>query len=126
MPVQLFEQNAEREGKNRGINNLRSDDRIEKRFEVFVSVEYKFKEKFQRGAEKNRRKAKEHDVHGASSEDIDGCKPRRNAEKKIYAGIETENGFGSGIAKKSRKKTKKPTGEFALINGDANAGRQNK
>lgn len=124
--VQPLEKKAERKRKNRRENNLRSNLRIKERNKVFVSVEYKTKGKFQSGAKKHRPKAKKHYVHGASPEDINGCKSSKNAENKKHKGVEPKNRFGSAVAEKSEEKTKKPTGEFALINGDADAGGQNK
>jgi hypothetical protein len=105
---------------------LRSKPCVEKRNKVFVSVKYKSEEIFQRGAKENCSKAKEHYVHGASSEKINCRKSRKNAENKEEKRVETENRFGSAVAEKSEEKTKKPTGEFAFKNGDADAGGQNK
>ena len=48
------------------------------------------------------------------------------AEQKEQKRIESKDRFGSAVAKNSEEKSKKPTGELAFINGDADAGRQNK
>ena len=105
---------------------MRPNFGIEKGNDVFISVKYKSEEIFQKGAKKNCPKAKKHNVHGASSENINCCKSGKNAENKEKKSVEAENGFGSAVAEKSEEKTKKPTGEFAFINGDTDAGGQNK
>ena len=120
------EKNAEWKRKNCRQNNLRRNFRIEKRFKIFVSEKDEVETEFKNGTEKKRPEAKKHDVHSASSEDINCCKSRKNAENKEQKGIEPENRFGIAVAEKSEEKTKKPTGEFAFINGDADAGGQNK
>ena len=105
---------------------MRRNFSIEKRFKIFVSEKDEVETKFKNGTEKKRPEAKKHDVHCASSENINCCKSRENAENKEQKGIEPENRFGIAVAEKSEEKTKKPTGEFAFINGDADAGGQNK
>ena len=120
------ENRTERKRKKRSEYYLRSDFRIKERLEIFVSIEYKTKEIFQSGAQKHCSKAKKHYVHGAPSKNINGRKTRKNAENQKNKGVEPKNRFRSAVAEKSEEKTKKPTGEFAFKNGDADAGGQNK
>ena len=47
------------------------------------------------------------------------------AKNKKNKGIEPKDHFACTVAKKPKEKAKKPAGEFAFKNGDANAGRQN-
>ena len=76
------EKNAEWKRKNCGQNNLRRNFSIEKRFKIFVSEKDEVETEFKNGTEKKRPEAKKHYIHSASSEDINCCKSRENAENK--------------------------------------------
>ena len=120
------EKKTEGKRKNRSQNNLRRNFGIEKRNKVFVSIEYKTKEIFQSGAKKHSSKAKKHYIHCASPENIYCCKPGADTKNKKNKSVEPEDRFRCAVAENSEEKAKKPAGEFAFINGDTNAGRQNK